>query len=257
MLGSCFTDKIGIRLQQRGFDVMANPFGPFFNPVSIHNILHKQPSLMVEYDSKVHCLDLPSRYQAPVEQKELLMNQIADEYHKFTEFARNSSVAIITLGSVFIYNHVKTNKVVTNCHKLPAKEFCREILSLQDTTHYLHLVVDRLKELGVEKIIFTISPVRHLDEGLPGSFLGKAILRVAVENVVGENVLYFPAFEILNDDLRDYRFYASDLKHPSDVAVDYIFSKFEETYFNRQTKERADAAYKAWLRTQHRPILSQ
>lgn len=257
MLGSCFTDNIGERLTRDGFDVLANPFGPFFNPVSISNIVSQEPSLMVEMGENIHCLDLPSIYRAEKTKVDELSKNIDFQYTQFHQFLTKSTVAIITLGSAHVYTHISSGRIVANCHKFPACEFEQRTLSLTETTEAIKRIVSSLKEYGVQTILFTISPVRHLDKGLSGNFLSKATLRLALESVLSTDVLYFPAFEILNDDLRDYRFYAADMKHPSDVAVDYIYEIFGNTFFSRETKGIAEKAHQAWKRQQHRTIIKQ
>lgn len=256
MLGSCFTDNIGSNLQRSGFEVLANPFGPLFNPVSIERLIRGVPSLFVEYAGRIHCLDLPSRFQSDLSGKASLESIIQKQYSDFEEFLHSSSIAIITLGSAFVYTYINSGNIVANCHKLPASEFERSLLTLENCAEAVRTIVTLLKSKGVGTIIFTISPVHHLDNGLEGNFLNKATLRLAVESVLDDDVLYFPAFEIVNDDLRDYRFYASDMKHPSDVAVDYIFSKFEDCFFDRDTKEKAAAHFKVWQRSQHIQLLN-
>lgn len=257
MLGSCFTDNIGERLLHSGFQVLANPFGPLFNPVSIERLLSEPPSLFVEYDERIHCLDLPSRYQSDPTGKEELTARILDEYAEFKKFRDCATVAVITLGSAFVYNHLASGRIVANCHKLPAPEFNRSLLTLGECTRCIENITASLKACGVKIIIFTISPVHHLDNGLEGNFLNKATLRMAVESVLDDNVSYFPAFEIMNDDLRDYRFYSADMRHPSDVAVEYIYSKFEDCFFNRTTREEASRYCKEWQRGQHVQLLNQ
>ena len=255
LLGSCFTDHIGTQLACDGFEVSANPFGPLFNPASIEKILCEKPSLMVKYGERYHCLDLPSQYQCDYGMLDGLQEKINREYTLFQQFLDKASVAIITLGSAHIYKHINSGAIVTNCHKLPSSEYEFRTLSLTECEIYLQNIIKVLKVKGISTIIFTISPVRHLDRGLEGNFLSKATLRLAIRSVESHDILYFPAFEILIDDLRDYRFYAADMKHPSDVAIEYIYEKFADTFFTRTTNERAKEARKEWLRAQHRPII--
>lgn len=157
----------------------------------------------------------------------------------------------VTFGTAYTYRLLETGDIVANCHKLHASEFSRERMSIKAITTLWRPLLKRLDERGI-RTIFTVSPVRHVADGLHANNISKATLLMAVESLEAE---YFPAYEILCDDLRDYRYYASDMKHPSDSAIDYIYEKFAETYFSPATKETARLRHADFLRSAHRPTI--
>jgi hypothetical protein len=171
-----------------------------------------------------------------------------------SEALNNSEVVIITFGSAWVYRHKATDKVVANCHKQPQSIFQRELLST-------HQIVERWSKLlestlRGKQVIFTVSPIRHLSDGLEQNSLSKSILRVAIAELVErfDNASYFPSFEIMNDVLRDYRFYAEDMLHPSSVAVEYIWQRFSEVAFSQPTLELIESIAKISQAAAHRPF---
>jgi hypothetical protein len=171
-----------------------------------------------------------------------------------SEALNNSEVVIITFGSAWVYRHKATDKVVANCHKQPQSIFQRELLST-------HQIVERWSKLlestlSGKQVIFTVSPIRHLSDGLEQNSLSKSILRVAIAELVErfDNASYFPSFEIMNDVLRDYRFYAEDMLHPSSVAVEYIWQRFSEVAFSQPTLELIESIAKISQAAAHRPF---
>lgn len=257
MLGSCFSDSIGSRLDDDGFTVSHNPLGPLYNPASIANVIEHHDGYaeneMFSDASVWHCLDYASRYSSP--QVDILVDKVNAEHCKLIAAINKASVAIITFGTTGVYRFNVTGRIVGNCHRLPASMFTRENLSLDDIVCRWSNVVDLLPE----KIIFTLSPIRYVADGFAVNSLSKATLRLAIEaikNIAEEKdhiVDYFPAFEIMNDDLRDYRFYESDMKHPSAVAVDYIYDNFAEAYFSKKTVETALGYRRTAARARHIP----
>lgn len=261
MLGSCFTDNIGGRLDIDGFDVCHNPLGPLYNPVSIANCISRALG-QKEYSSAdlvagpngYHCLDYASRYSGA--------DAAAVADHVNTDFAavsgrlnsRGLHTLIITFGSAFVFE--RHGEVVGNCHKFPAAEFGRRILSVDEIVDLWSGIIESLPE-NIH-IIFTVSPIRHLADGLHGNEVSKATLLLAIDRLCGaygDRAEYFPSYEIMLDDLRDYRFYAADMKHPSDVAVDYIYEIFLNTYMTKQTQEEAAENRRRFRAAQHRQIL--
>lgn len=250
MLGSCFTDNIGMLLKRDGFNVSANMLGVLYNPMSIAQVINRAFNRQLytiddlyKHDGIWHCLDFESRRQN--HNYEELLNEINRDFTVFIDKLNNSEVLIITFGTAWIFDHIATNKVAGNCHKLPASEFKRRRLTVNE-------IIDTWKPICKNKrVIFTVSPIRHLADGLHGNQLSKATLLLATESL-GE---YFPAYEILYDDLRDYRFYASDMKHPSETAVNYIYDIFEQSYFDKETKIKAQECRRLYARQNHRPIL--
>ncbi len=263
LLGSCFTDEIGERLEEDGFDVMRNPFGALYNAASITNCV-KRAQAKEGYTEKDltsgprgwHCLDYATKYSG--EDAAALLDNLNKTRTELGAYLRRSPAVIITLGSAYVYRLKESGGVVGNCHKFDAGCFERERMSVEEIAQTLRECVDLLKEAGAEHVIFTVSPIRHLADGLHGNELSKASLLLAVDSVLDRTeggTVYFPSYEILLDDLRDYRFYASDMKHPSETAVDYIYEKFTEAFFSKETMRKALDNRRAWRSAHHRQIL--
>lgn len=250
MLGSCFTDNIGALLKRDGFDVSANPMGVLYNPMSIAQVINRalnnEPYTiddLYESDGVWHCLDFESRRQGT--DAAALLEALNRDFTDLREKLINANVWIITFGTAWVFDHKPTQRIAGNCHKLPGSEFVRHRLSVEQ-------IVETWQPLCEQKrIIFTVSPIRHLADGLHGNQLSKATLLLATEQL-GE---YFPAYEIVCDDLRDYRFYAADMKHPSETAINYIYNIFEQSYFDRATSQKALECRRIYARQNHRPII--
>lgn len=252
LIGSCFADNVGERLVRDGFDAAHNPLGPLFNPASIGKILTRGSAPynkgdLTEHEGIFHCLDFASRYQSP--DADTLIKTVNDDYLPYSKAIEQADILIITLGTNKVYCH--NGAVAGNCHKLPAKMFEEKYLQADEVAELSQLIKSK-------KTILTLSPVKYPGEGLAKGFLSKAILRTAIDRICSETGCdYFPAYEIVNEDLRDYRFYAADMRHPSEAATDYIYEKFCETYFSEATMKKALESRKEWLRNNHRPILNQ
>lgn len=259
MLGSCFTDNVGEILEKDGFDVLHNPMGPLYNPVSMFNALKlalcPTHPLTIREDSEGvwHCLDFASRYSS----KDLscLKESLFLDLKRLGDCIRNSTSIILTFGTSYVYEMHESGIIVGNCHKFPSQVFKRRRLEVAEVQDCMKNIIKLLPE-NVKNIIFTVSPIRHIGDGLHNNQLSKSTLLLAIDATLNdERLVYFPAYEIMMDDLRDYRFYASDMKHPSEVAVDYIYEKFSETFFSKATIDRAILMRKEYLRSSHRPIL--
>lgn len=247
MLGSCFADSISEQLRLDGFDVTANPMGPLYNPMSLARVFDLKRLLTVCDGNDYHCLDFASRYTAPeLDQLEAMVHADLDPLRQAIDRA---SVIIITFGSARVYRSYALRQIVGNCHRLPAADFAVEMLTVEQ-------IVDRWRSLlpPGKKVIYTVSPIRYVADGLTANSLSKAILRVAVDQITAATGAdYFPSFEILNDDLRDYRFYASDLKHPSDQAVEYVYEHFARAYFSHATIDEAARRRRRAMQSRHIP----
>ena len=262
LLGSCFSDEIGERLYADGFDVLHNPFGALYNPISIANCVrrcsrgeHYTQADLTAGPRGWHCLDYASRFSGI--DAETLLAELNRTFGEVCAMLQRNPMVIITLGSAYVYRHKALGKVVGNCHKFPASDFEYELISPGEARSALGEICQDLATLGIADILFTISPIRHLAYGLHGNSLSKAILQLAVNDVCRDlnGVEYFPSFEIMLDDLRDYRFYARDMKHPSDVAVDYIYGIFCGTYMDNACRSAAEACRRSFKASQHRQIL--
>ena len=263
LLGSCFSDEIGSRLIKAGFDAVVNPTGTLYNPMSIAAAVERfagydaSPSDALVYNGGLwHSMDHHTRFSSP--DRETLMDAVGQSIAKGAEALHAASHLIITLGSAYVYEFKDTGRVVANCHKLPADRFERRRLDIGEITDRWRGLVGRmLDEFPDLEIIFTVSPIRHVADGLHGNQLSKATLHLAIDRIVAEfpgRVSYFPAYEALVDDLRDYRFYAEDLVHPSSVGVEYVYSLVAATYFNGKTRDEANVREKEYRRQNHRPL---
>lgn len=253
-VGSCFSDSIGSRLKMDGFNVSVNPMGVLFNPISIANAFERSidqkpftiEDLYKDENGIWHCLDFESRRQSA--DADHLLEAVNTDFSVFSENLLKADRIFVTFGTAWVFSHIPSYKrIVGNCHKLPANDFECHRLEISDITSRWHPLVQHLP------IVFTVSPVRHLNDGLHGNTLSKAVLHLAVNSL--NEAEYFPAFEILMDDLRDYRFYADDLKHPSSMGEDYVYERFSEMFFTPETRAKALLFRKQYKKQAHRPIL--
>ncbi|MBQ5395158.1 MAG: GSCFA domain-containing protein [Alistipes sp.] len=258
-MGSCFADEVGQRLCTDKFRATCNPLGTLFNPLSIWGLLERaaadrpftEEEVQHHPSGSTFLFGLPTRFTA-TESGELLCkaNEALRQTRRCFEEANH---LIVTFGTAYIYRLTATGEVVANCHKQPHDLFRRERLTVNQIVEPW---VEFIKQYPDKQFILTVSPIRHLGDGLEGNAISKSILRLAVEQLAEQlpNVRYFPAYELLLDDLRDYRFYADDLCHPSRQAVEYIYEKFAEAAFTPETlalqgRLRALTAFAA-----HRPF---
>ena len=259
-IGSCFSDEMGRRLAERGFDISVNPFGPLYNPLSIANCIHRSLSRQYYTLSDLtpgprgyHCLDYAMRFSG--EDADSVLDAVNSRLDDMRARIEAGAIVFITLGTVFVYFLAETGRPVGNCHKFPPSTFIRRRISIEEAREALHSVTTALYAAGASQVVFTVSPIRHLSDGFHENTLSKASLHLAVD-MLGESVGYFPSYEIVMDDLRDYRAYADDMVHIAPKAVDYIYEKFEEVFFSTATRQEAAAARKRFLSSQHRQILN-
>ncbi|WP_311136601.1 GSCFA domain-containing protein [Hymenobacter cellulosilyticus] len=239
-VGSCFSDTIGSRLAAAKVKTLVNPFGTVFNPLSACQLLRAAAG--EDMDWQQHLVEARGRWQSydlhasiGADSPVTLLQRIQGLVQEVGEFLQRTDVVMLTLGSAYAYRLLETDEVVNNCHKVPAEKFEKvlltpdEIINAVAETHaYLRRANPKLR------FILTVSPVRHLKDTLPLNSVSKSVLRVACHYLseLLPDVSYFPAYELLLDDLRDYRFYAADMLHPSDVAENYIWERFTRTYFD-------------------------
>ena len=262
ILGSCFADNIGQKMADLGFDACVNPFGTIYNPVSVSNCIARLSSGIPF--SKDECVPMGagaglvcsfSHHTSFARRTEEEFLKVANA--SLEEASRRWNAAtkvIITLGTAWIYEYSRTGETVSNCLKIDAKEFTRRRLSVRETSLPLMNMLARHPD---KEFIFTVSPIRHLKDGAHGNQLSKGTLLLALEEVMAkfpERCDYFPAYEIVLDELRDYRFYAPDMIHPSAQAVDYIWSRFVDFAVPKQEFGELKKGRQEWLRAQHRPI---
>jgi lysophospholipase L1-like esterase len=244
LLGSCFSENMEHKFDYFKFDQFTNPFGILFQPKAIEKALvdcvdqkkygqkdlmqHENIWLSLHHHSKFNQRD------AKIVLREI--NKNIDIGHKALKKATH---IIITLGTSWAYRWNKDGSFVANCHKIPQASFSKELLSSEQIEKSLQHMISKVQEINKEvQFIFTVSPVRHLKDGFEENNLSKALLLAAIHKVKNnEQVHYFPSYEIMMDDLRDYRFYNSDLVHPSQEAVDYIWELFKNSWISEQARE--------------------
>lgn len=241
-VGSCFSEVIGQRLQDARFQVMANPFGTIFHPSVacklLFSALHRQPpdaDTFLQSEGRWLSYVLHSSIHAP--SKKALEDLLIDLFEKVHQELHKARALMFTAGTAYLYVHEKKQLSVANCHKQPQKEFTKELSSVAEITRQLEILYQDLKKVNPRlRLILTVSPVRHLKETLPLNSVSKATLRLAVHQLCEQypDITYFPSYELLLDDLRDYRFYGRDMLHPSEIAEDYIWQKFTDTFLSKE-----------------------
>ena len=292
MLGSCFSDEIGGQMEQRNMRVVCNPFGTLYNPLSIAQAINMKSEIindtmpLVEYDGMWHSMSHHGSFSRPTreEAESAVRASIEDMQRALDE----SSVIIVTFGTAWVYEMCLTAEggltaersysdngltgeaghiVVANCHKLPENRFTRRRLSVDEIVAAWRPILDRYPD---KHWLFTVSPIRHIRDGLHENQLSKATLLQAIDRLTAEGDLtaqrshskavsqakpvYFEAFEILLDELRDYRFYADDLVHPSSLAVNYIWERFVDTFCTPSTRNELILRHKRWKHDHHIPL---
>lgn len=235
-IGSCFSTMIGERLEKNKFNVLNNPFGTVYNPISIFeyfNINFNYKDFFTETDG-VH-LNFKFHSQLHGTSKSGLLNNIDSTIQEFENTLKKAQIIIITLGTSFVYKLENSNEIVANCHKKPATIYKKELLEIENIIESFHS--SRLSNFK-GKIIFTISPVRYINDSFTDNFISKSVLRCSIDKLMNtfKNIHYFPSYELMLDDLRDYRFYKEDLIHPNEIAEKYIWEKFMEFCMNNETK---------------------
>lgn len=240
-MGSCFADCIGNKLLFNKFNILSNPFGTIFNPLSISDLLNK--SLKQDYDfHTVHSQGIWQAYECHSElgnpNKDELLKNLKSQIDLTHNQLKDSNTLIVTLGTAIVYKEKNLNISVSNCHKVDSNSFEKIILTSYEIVESLGTTFQLLQTQNPSlRIILTVSPVRHIKDTLQLNALSKSILRVACHELESkfENVHYFPAYEIMMDDLRDYRFYKDDMIHPTDLAENHIWEQFLATYCNVET----------------------
>lgn len=262
MLGSCFTDNIGAKFVDAMWNVELNPCGVLYNPASICAILNRAVDRKwlhedepVERDGLWHSWLFDSHFSSP--DKEIVLNKTNEAFRLTRNTLLSAQAVIITLGTAWIYQLVDNDEVVSNCHKFPPHVFKRTRLTVDEITDLLMRTITHIRTLNPDiKFIFTVSPIRHFKDGAYENVLSKSTLLLAVDNVIRQTsgVEYFPAYEIMLDDLRDYRFYAEDMIHPSSVAINYIWERFRQWGLTPSVNSLVDEATRLTTRLRHRPI---
>lgn len=252
--GSCFSDEIGSKLVSNKFNVLSNPFGTIYNPISIFNTLKEtlnDDRILMNQGVYYHW-DCHGKISGLTEKE--LMNNLTSAQGVSNSFLDTSDLLVLTLGTSFVYKEKNTGAIVANCHKVQSSSFDKSLLTKDEIVTAFHDLKQSLKKNL--QIILTVSPVRHLNDGVIENNLSKSILIQAVHEIVaGHNdVQYFPAYEIVMDELRDYRFFATDMTHPSGQAVDYVWDKFVNVYFDDETKSFVEKWGQITTALNHKPF---
>lgn len=261
--GSCFAENLGQWLSDNRFDVDSNPFGILYNPVSIARslrlLLRQTPyeeSQLFTHQHIVHSFDHHGSFSSGSAEETL--EKINRRLFFSARRLREATRLIITLGTAYVYRLKPNGRVVANCHKLPADCFERSLLTPDAIVAEWNELLPQIRAVNPEvKILFTVSPIRHLKDGLHANQISKATLLLAVERLTAsdpEKLAYFPAYEIMLDELRDYRFYAEDMLHPSPQAITYIWSRFAETYLTEDTRRILNEWEEIRKALNHRPL---
>lgn len=272
--GSCFADNISRRFTERKFHVLSNPFGTIYNPLSIATMLKNIADAKTYGEGDVfqdaraplwHCWGAHGSLSAPT--REGCVANLNDAVARARAFLQSSDAVFVTLGTAFVYFLKQTGEVVSNCHRQDPSLFTRELISVERAVAALRDIVDSLRKIrdGKVHIVFTVSPLRHAGDGMHNNTLSKATLQLAVNQVVAEFasgrsenfsdevcVEYFPSYEIVMDELRDYRFYDADMVHLSETAEEYIFERMVETYCDATTRENIRKVEKFLKSAHHR-----
>jgi hypothetical protein len=261
LLGSCFSENIGDKLSYFKFQSIQNPFGILFHPKAIENLITNTSNKKVYssddliYQNEIwHSFDAHSSLSSASENE--LLNKLNVAISLTNKKIKEASHIVITLGTSWVYRYIEIDTIVANCHKIPQKKFLKELLSVSEISESLARSISLIKSMNSDAaVIFTISPVRHLKDGFIENTQSKSHLIAAIHTLVNEqDVSYFPSYEIMMDELRDYRFYAEDMIHPNKTAINYIWRKFIDTWFSEETKsimKEIDEIQKGLL---HRPF---
>ncbi|MEX0883631.1 MAG: GSCFA domain-containing protein [Cyclobacteriaceae bacterium] len=261
-MGSCFSEIIGDKLQAHKFSILKNPFGVIFNPASIFQLLSDSllkkginEALFLSRNNQYYHYEVHSKINAS--DKDSLSNTIGKIKNEVHHFLSESSHIFITFGTSFVYHHIKFQQTVANCHKQPQKLFQKKLMSLEDMIHSFDAFYYLLKALNPNlTIILTVSPVRHIKDGMLNNQISKSQLRLFCDLMEKDHqhVYYFPSYELMMDDLRDYRFYKEDMIHPNEMAENYIWEKFQETFFEENTLQITKQIDKINKGMSHRPF---
>ena len=261
-LGSCFSDHIGNKLDRHYFNATVNPFGTVFNPISIAKLLEMSVDDQMVVVDELHRFedrhfhyDFHSSFDST--DPTVVSSQINDALSKVRTSLKKVNFLILTFGTSIVYKLKSQNRIVSNCHKVPAYNFEKSILDIGFMTERLTIAIQELRKInpGFELIV-TVSPVRHTKDGLVDNNLSKSRLVGLCHNLLKAipNTSYFPSFELMMDELRDYRYYKSDLIHPSELAIDIIWSRFVDAYFDENSKQKVEDIDSLLKASEHRPF---
>ena len=250
LLGSCFVDNIGEKLDYYQFQNLRNPFGIFYHPGAIGDFIKKvadaykyEDKDVFFHDEQWHCFDAHSCLNSP--SKEELLLQLNEGLQKTRSFLEDATHIVFTFGTSWYYKEIKSGRSVANCHRIAQQDFNKELLSVKEIEDVFNILTESLLTINPKlKFIFTVSPVRHIKDGFIENQQSKAHLVTAVHQFIASQnatnsgaFFYFPAYEIMLDELRDYRFYNEDMLHPNSLAINYIWSRFTEGWIDKNASK--------------------
>lgn len=260
-IGSCFADHIGAILKTNKFPVTVNPFGTVYDPVSIHRLLKyvidhtsPDPSDFVERDGIYFCDELHSSVNAS--SPELLQKKISELISAIRSQFTASDIFLITFGTAWVYVRKDRGKQVANCHKLPGTLFSKQLLQPEQVINSFKDIYALIRKSNpAAQFILTVSPVRHIKDSLELNAVSKSVIRLSAHQLSElPGVFYYPAFEMMNDDLRDYRYYSADLIHPNEQAIEYIWEHLKYFLFGPDTRNLIERYEKIRRSLSHRPF---
>ncbi len=261
-LGSCFADEVGQRLQQGGFRVELNPFGTLYNPASVASALERLiddrevgEDDMVRHEDLWHSWHHHGSFSCP--NKEETLERCNRRIHQAHRALKEARLLMVTFGTAWVFE--REGMVVANCHKLPPQQFTRRMMSVEEIVSLWQPLLQKLSTFNSQlSILFTVSPIRHLADGAHGNQLSKSTLLLSINQLNSEHLtldtFYFPAYEIVLDELRDYRFYGPDMTHPSPLAVDVVYDRFQQACMAPSVIQQAHNKAKQAKRTGHIPL---
>ncbi|MDG5492720.1 GSCFA domain-containing protein [Psychroserpens sp. SPM9] len=265
LLGSCFSENIGEKFAYYKFQQYQNPFGILFHPLAIETLIthavnekRYNKNELFFHNEQWHCFEAHSRLSHVSEDQ--LLNNLNTEIATTHQFLKEASHIIITLGTAWAYRFIENDRLVANCHKMPQKKFLKELLSVTQITESLEAIISLIRSVNPEaSFIFTVSPVRHIKDGFVENTLSKSHLIAAIHQLVAprNGRHYFPSYEIMMDELRDYRFYKDDLVHPNTLAVNYIWSSFKKVWIDQDAEQTMMAVDEIQKGLAHRPFNSK
>ncbi len=253
LLGSCFADNIGAKFGEHYFQTTVNPYGTLYNPASIakalSGVVNREMGIgIVQHNGLWHSFSHHGSFSRI--DKEDLVRACEQSRVQLCVALQQATTVMVTFGTAWVYEY--EGEVVANCHKLPANQFVRRRLTVNEIVAMWQPIIDAMPD---KHWIFTVSPIRHIKDGLHENQLSKAVLLQSIEQLSGlsiANCSYFPSYEIMLDELRDYRFYAEDMVHPSTVAVDYIWQRLMDAYMTADTQNEMRILHQLWRDRHHR-----
>ena len=264
MIGSCFAENIGLYLQEYCLPVMLNPFGILYNPFSIASCLEQLMTRktfteqdLIFSNGLYHSFSHHSRFSGT--DSGMVLEKINSQTVEALNYLSDATHLFITFGTSWVFQHRQSGGVVSNCHKLPAATFNHNRLSVNQITEIWVPVIEQLKRINPKlQLVFTVSPIRHLKDGAHANQLSKSTLLIAIDSLISiygnDRISYFPSYEIVLDELRDYRFYSTDMTHLSEPAIDFIREKFVETMLDYEAQSIMNEVGKLLQALKHKPF---